>query len=214
MSTRLKKRSLKNIRLYLILDSFVCGKHIKKILLSAIKGGIDIVQFRDKCSSTKQMIEKAKPLLALAREHKIPFIINDKLDVALALNADGLHIGQDDTPVQLARKLLGDDKFLGLSCHSVSQIKKAQKEKIDYCGFGPVFKTATKPKVKPRGLKQLEKALSISRLPVFAIGGVTKNNLKTLFHSNATRIAICRDICLSRDITKTTKKIKESLLYV
>lgn len=211
MFTHSKKRSLKNIRLYLILDKPVCGSDIKKILTQAIKGGIDIVQFRDKFASAKEMIKNALPLLTLARQHNIPFIINDRLDVALAVNADGLHIGQDDTPVDLARKLLGKNKLLGLSCHCQSEIKEAQNKPIDYCGFGPVFKTATKPHLTPRGLKNLRNALKISHKPVFAIGGVCQKNLALLKKSGVKRIAVCRDICLAKDIFQTTKTLKERL---
>ena len=124
---RLKKRLLNGSRLYLILDKSACGrKNLKTVLKRAIRGGVDIVQYRDKASATKTVIRQARFLLETARRSRIPFIINDRLDVALSINADGLHLGQEDAPVRVARKVLGENKIIGLSCHSLSQVRKAQ----------------------------------------------------------------------------------------
>lgn len=209
-----KKQQLKNSRLYLILDNPACGfKNLKKILVKAIEGGVDIIQLRDKKSPAKSLIRSALILKKIARKHHIPFIINDRLDVAIAVDADGIHLGQDDMPVRLARKLLGNDKIIGLSTHSIKEIKAAQKEPIDYLGFGPVFKTATKPALKPKGIGMLENALKVSKLPIFAIGGIEEKTLSVIISRNIpiTRAAACRPICLAHDPKTAARKLKNRL---
>ena len=208
----LKKSALKNSRLYLILDKTACGrKNTKRILKRALQGGVDIVQFRDKFSSTKKMAQEARRLLPLCRKYHVPFIINDRLEVALQVNADGLHIGQEDMPPALARKILGEGKIIGLSCHSIEQVKRAQKEKCDYMGFGPVFRTATKPNVRPIGVSDFIKALKVSRKPIFAIGGITESRIFKLFVPGKTRIAVCRELCLDKNIAKKAQHLKMRL---
>ncbi len=207
-----KKRSLKNSRLYLILDAEVCktNQALTRVLSGAIKGGIDIVQLRDKVSPTKDVLRRAKILLKICRKNKIPFIVNDRLDIALAVDSDGLHLGQDDLPISLARSIFGKDKIIGLSCHSLKDIKKAQKEQADYFGFGPVFKTKTKPKLRPRGITELRKALMITNKPVFAIGGIDKERAESILTKiGDLRIAVCRHMCLAKNTEDTTRKLKQ-----
>jgi len=198
---------------YLIIDKAVCGtKNIKHILKKAIHGGVDIVQYRDKYSETRAVIKEARPLLKICRSYNLPFIINDRLDVAISINADGLHIGQEDMPASAARKALGRNKLIGLSCHTISQVKNTQKNSIDYLGFGPVFKTATKPKSKPCGEKSLQRALSLSRLPMFAIGGITKKRISQLTSKKGKiRVACIREICLAKDPENAARKLKKCL---
>jgi thiamine-phosphate pyrophosphorylase len=209
----LKNKRLNDSLVYLILDKTICGtRNIKLILKKAIRGGVDLVQYRDKYSQTRAVIKEARPLLQICKLHCLPFIINDRLDVAVALGADGLHIGQGDMPVNTARKILGKDKLIGLSCHTVSQVRSAQKDNIDYLGFGPVFKTATKPKSKPQGAETLQRVLKISRFPVFAIGGITEKNISGLTSGKCKiRVACIREICLARDPKNATQKLKKGL---
>ena len=202
-------------RLYLILDKATCASlDLKDLLEKAIKGGVDLVQYRDKASSTKEMIEESIPLLKTAQKARVPFIINDRLDVAVSINADGLHLGQEDMPVETARKILGKGKILGLSCHTLAEIKKAQKQDVDYLGFGPIFRTATKPESKPKGRLAYAQALKAAHKPVFAIGGVTKTNLNSLSRTAPLRIAVCREICLSKHPQKTAGELKNKIKNV
>ena len=203
-----KKRRLNDSRLYLILDKEVCGENMKPILEKALQGGVDIVQYRDKVSSNKVMAKAGEPLFDICRKYRVPFIVNDRLDVALALDADGLHIGQDDMPVALARKLLGQNKIIGLSCHSARQVMNAQNTDSDYLGFGPVFKTLTKPRVAARGIQGFKKALKASKLPIFAIGGITKYNISQMSTMGIIRIACIREICLASDPRTAALKLK------
>lgn len=211
----LKKKQFKNFRLYLILDKDACADgNQETILKKALSGGVDIVQIRDKHSNTKDMLKRAAALLAICRRAGVPFIINDRLDIALAINADGLHLGQNDLPVRHARKILGPEKIIGLSCHSINDIKRAQNEECDYLGFGPVFKTLTKPDVPPLGIKALKIAAKISRKPIFAIGGITLDKIVRMIGCGPLNIAVIREICLSGNPEQTTKRLKDELTNV
>ncbi len=209
-----KKKLLKNSRLYLILDKTACGrKNTQKMLTDAIKGGIDIVQIRDKTSSTRIFTQSASILKKIAKKYHIPFIINDRVDIALAIDADGVHLGQNDLPARLARKLLGKDKIIGLSTHNLKQVVAAQKEPIDYLGFGPVFKTATKPDLAPKGIKMLKSALKISGLPIFPIGGIEEITLSAIINKNVVinRAAVCRPICKANNPRRSARVLKNRL---
>ncbi len=177
-------------------------------MLAALAGGADIVQLRDKTSTTKEMIALAKPLASIARRAKRLFIVNDRIDVALASAADGVHLGQDDAPVALARTLLGPDALIGISCHSLKDVGASRKMPVDYLGFGPVFATQTKPDMRPRGLALLRQALSLTSRPVFAIGGIHLDRLQNILITRANRIAVCREICLAKNITLATRRLK------
>jgi len=193
------------------LDKEACPTEriLNKVLLSAIRGGIDLVELRDKNSTTKVIMRYAKKLLKTCRKNKVPFIINDRLDIALALDADGLHLGQDDMPVSIAREFFGKNKIIGLSCHSIKDLKNAQKEDADYLGFGPVFRTKTKPMAIPLGITALKMAYSLSKKPIFAIGGITNKKLDKLNKITGLKIAVCRQICESRNPRQATRKLKE-----
>ncbi len=208
----LKKQRLKNSRLYLILDKDVCGpKKLKKVMSAALAGGVDIVQLRDKTSTTKEMIALAKPLASMARRAGRLFIINDRIDVALASAADGVHLGQDDTPIAVARKLLNANALIGISCHSLKDVRASRYMEVDYLGFGPVFATQTKPEMRPRGLTLLRQALSLTSRPVFAIGGINLDRLQNILSIRTNRIAVCRDICLAKNIISATRRLKTAL---
>lgn len=211
-----KKRSCASFYLYLILDKDVCGtdQRLRKVLTRAIAGGVDIVQFRDKFSTAKEMIRRARPLLKISRRHGVPFIINDRPDVAVATGADGVHIGQDDVPVDIARKMLGKNKIIGLSCHSLKEVQSAQREDADYLGFGPVFKTATKPNAVARGASELRRALRLTNKPVFAIGGITRKNISEIINQRAFRVAVLREICSARDPKRSALRLKRILAHV
>jgi len=208
-----KKQHLKNSRLYLILDKDVCGtKKLKNVMSAALAGGVDIVQLRDKTSTTKEMIAIAGPLAAMTRAAKRLLIINDRIDVAKAVDADGVHLGQEDAPAAVARKLLGKDALIGISCHSAKDVRESLTMPVDYLGFGPIFATLTKPGMRPRGLQLLRQILSLTSRPVFAIGGINLGRLcQGILATEAGRVAVCREICLAKDIAGTTRLLKNTL---
>ena len=144
---------------------------------------------------------------------KILFIVNDYIDVALICGADGVHLGQDDIPLKEARKLLGRDKIIGISCHNLSQALKAQKEGADYIGIGPIYPSATKPEYRAIGLRVLQQLKDKIKIPYFAIGNIHEGNIKEITASGARRIAVCRAILKADDpnhaASQLLKKIKE-----
>ena len=135
----------------------------------------------------------------------IPFIMNDRVDVALACGASGVHLGQEDLPVSFARKVMGPEAIIGASCQNFKQAKRAEQEGADYIGFGSVFKTKTKPHRLPMDLKLLEEVLLKIKIPVFAIGGIDQENILTLRQIGVQRVAVCRAICEVGDVIKAVK---------
>lgn len=205
-----RKRLLKKSHLYLILDKQVCfNKPISKIL-DKIKG-CDIIQFRDKVSQRQDILKEAflsRKFLTLAN---VLFIINDYLDIAKIVDSDGLHIGQHDTSIKIARKVLGKDKIIGVSCHNLKQALYAQKRGADYISIGPIFSTATKPEYKPIGINLVKALKQRLRIPFFAIGGINQENINIVKTAGAKRVAICRAILQAKDISKAIKYFSKTL---
>lgn len=209
---RLNRKRLKDSRLYLILDKAVCGKRsIKEILRQALQGGVDIVQYRDKESSARSMIQAAAMLHRLTKKSGVPLLVCDRLDVAIASGAEGIHLGQDDMPPQLCRRILGPSKIIGLSCHSEQEIKQARNKKVDYLAFGPIFPTALKPHLRPHGCRALKKCMARTHKPLFAIGGIDKKNIGEIACLKNVGVVVCREICHSKNPMATTKYLKQRL---
>ncbi len=207
----MKKWRLDKAQLYLILDAEVIDyEKMMRITPLAIKGGVDIIQLRDKRGTSRDVCQIAKKLCSVI-QGKIPFIVNDRVDIALAAGADGVHIGQEDLPLKDVRKIVGPDFLIGVSCQKLHHLPQAQKE-ADYIGFGSVFKTLTKPDRQPMDLGLLQKAWQQSGIPLFAVGGITRKNIRQLTDRGISKIAICREICLAEDVYTTCAYLKEILL--
>lgn len=146
----------------------------------ALEGGITFLQLREKHLSKEEFIKEAREMKELSKEYKVPFVINDNIEVALAVDADGVHIGQDDMSVEEARKLLGEDKIIGVSAHNVEEAIKAQKGGADYLGVGAVCATSTKKDANVVSKEEIKKICHTVEIPVVAIGGIKKENIKTL----------------------------------
>ncbi len=155
--------------------------------------------------SKKDIFREAVSIRALTLRHKTRFIINDYIDIAMAVNADGVHLGQDDMPVEEARRIVGGKKLIGVSTHSLKQAIAAQDAGADYIGFGPISYTSTKDSGRPKGLKALKKIKSHVKIPVAAIGGITWENIKEVLGCGADAAAVVSGI-LSGDIRKNTEK--------
>lgn len=177
----------------------------------AIEGGATIIQLRNKTANKHILFEAGKKLLKIARAKKIPLIINDYIDLALALNADGAHIGQTDLPCHAARKLLGKNKILGLSLQTVAQAKNALACDADYFGVGPIFQTNTKKNVSEMGLSLFHEIVNLLKKPCVGIGGITLNNAKEVMRQGAAGIAVVSGICNSNDPKSTTEKYRQCL---
>ena len=195
--------------LYLVTDRVLAGrKSLIDIIKQAIKGGVTIVQYRDKNESTGNMIKTSLDLQILTKLKNIPLIINDRLDVMLAINADGLHVGQDDMPAAIARQLIGKNKILGVSVKTVEQSIKAEKDGADYLGVGDIFGTMTKPDAgQPIGLDILQQIRQAVSIPIVGIGGINLTNANDVIISGADGIAVISAIIGQDDPYASAKKL-------
>ncbi|MFH0855181.1 MAG: thiamine phosphate synthase [Candidatus Omnitrophota bacterium] len=209
---RSRKRLLKKSRLYLIFDKSAFSRDALNIVKKLAESGVDMVQLRDKNSSAQAVLESAVTLNKGLRNTNTLFIVNDNPDIARLSGSDGLHIGQNDIPVQDARRMLGRDKLIGVSCYSLGQALKAQKEGADYIGIGPVFKTQTKrDSRRPIGVKGLKGLSRRIKIPVFAIGNINRANLAKVTSSGINRIALCRAILKNGDCFKSAQYFANKL---
>ncbi|MDE1920084.1 MAG: thiamine phosphate synthase [Candidatus Omnitrophica bacterium] len=205
------KKLLDRAKLYLILDTQVLDHgFLLEVLKGSVRGGVDIVQLRDKKSSAKEILGFCRKVLKETR-HQIPFIVNDRADLALISGADGLHVGQEDIDCPAARKMMGPDKIIGVSCQNLASALKAQAEGADYIGFGSVFKTQTKPDREAMDQDLLRQVVRRIKVPVFPIGGIGRKNIGELIPLGVTRVAVCRDILLAKDAAKAAKELKKNL---
>lgn len=181
-----------DLSLYLVTDrSLSNGRSQEYIVEEAVKGGATVVQLREKDMSTRDFYRLAKSLMSLLKPMGIPLIINDRLDIALAVGADGLHIGQSDLPYEVARKLLGKDKIIGLSVETIEQARMANELDVDYIGLSPVFSTNTKLDINtPLGLSGIKEIAGFTKHKTVAIGGINLSNAKSIIESGADGIAV------------------------
>lgn len=202
MTTSHDRRSLSG--LYLILDPSVCAaQSLAGVFRQAAAAGARLFQYRNKSASMKEAYAEALPLRKIAAELGVTFIVNDRCDLALAIDADGVHLGQTDLPYADARKVMGPDKIIGLSTHNTAQVNEAEQLKPDYIGFGPIFKPASKqdhdPVVGIDGLRQIR---ALTSLPVFAIGGIQLGQVGTVMQAGADGIAVISAVLNAPDVTK------------
>jgi len=207
---RSNKKLLAQAKLYLILDAQVLDHDVLlQVLKDSVRGGIDIVQLRDKNGSAKEISELCRKILRITK-HKIPFIVNDRADLALASGADGLHVGQEDLNYTQARKIMGPGKIIGVSCQTLRQASAAEDQGADYIGFGSVFQTKTKPGRQAMDLGLLKKVIAHVKVPVFPIGGISRRNIGRLIPLGVTRAAVCRDILLAKDVEQSVRELKRA----
>ena len=179
----------------------------------AIAGGADTIQFRQKSGSTREMIDVARRMKSLCEKSGVSFIVNDRLDVALAAEADGVHLGQDDFPLPLARKLLGSDKIIGGSASDMEEARICLSEGADYVGFGPVFPTTSKDDAGPvSGIDRLKEIVENIPLPIIVIGGVSAENTQAVMRAGAAGIAVISAVCCQEDPLKATKTLYDAIL--
>lgn len=197
--------------LYVVTDAQLSrGRSHREVTEAAIRGGATIVQYREKNASTRQMIDEALELHDLCRAHGVPFIVNDRVDVALAVDADGVHVGQDDMPASLARKLIGPDKILGVSAENAEQARAAVAESADYVGAGAIFVTATKADAnKPINIAGLLKIARACTIPMVGIGGINASNAASVIRTGADGIAVVSAIVSADDVERAAQELRE-----
>lgn len=192
-------------------ENFANGKTNIECVEAMIKGGIKIIQYREKNKSMGKKLEEARAIREICKKNNVVFIVNDNIDLALLVDADGVHVGQDDLPPSEVRKLIGDNKIIGLSTHSPEQGKKAfENLDVDYIGVGPIFPTTTKD-TAPVGLEYLDYVVENLNIPFVAIGGIKEHNIDRIIERGAKRICLVSDIVGAPDIEEKVKFLRSKL---
>jgi thiamine-phosphate pyrophosphorylase len=177
-----------------ITDRDSCSVPVYEAVFTALKAGITFIQYRRKGGTRREFFEEALKFRKLTRYFNATLIINDFADIALAVDADGVHLGQDDLPMQEARKIMGN-KIVGISTHDLAQAKEAEAGGADYIGFGPVFHTSTKDAGSPRGTAALKMIKQSVAIPVVAIGGINIHNISSVMQAGADAVAVASALC-------------------
>ncbi|HHX8315428.1 TPA: thiamine phosphate synthase [Vibrio diabolicus] len=191
-------------RLYLVTDDQQDLSTLKHVVRKAVEGGVTMVQVREKHGDVRAFIERAQAVKTILEGTGVPLIINDRVDVALAVDADGVHLGQSDMPATIARELIGPNKILGLSIENEEQLAEADSLPIDYIGLSAIFATPTNTK-KHWGIEGLKMALNTTSLPIVAIGGINETNIPTLSATGVHGLALVSAICHAENPTKAAE---------
>ncbi|WP_078552842.1 thiamine phosphate synthase [Bacillus alkalicellulosilyticus] len=204
---------MKEFNLYAITgEEFHKDRDLLEVMEEAIKGGADIIQLRDKYSSKRDILAKAKALRKLTSTYGVTFIVNDHIDVALAVDADGIHLGQDDLPIEEARKIVGPSKIIGISTHAIEEARAAEQQGADYIGVGPVFHTKSKVDVvDPVTTEYVKQVATEINIPFVAIGGIKLHNVDQVLAAGATRICAVSEIVGAKDIKGTCQAFLQKI---
>ena len=198
-----------DLSLYLVTDKSDDVEKFLKTIEEGIKGGVTVVQIREKTADTLDFYNLALKVKEITAKYNVPLIINDRVDVALAIDADGVHVGQSDMPCDVTRKLVGPNKIVGVSAATIDEAKKAEKDGADYIGSGAVFPTATKddaPKITKKDLKEIVDSINI---PVVAIGGITLDNAHELADTGIAGLSVVSAIMSSDNPKESSEKLLE-----
>jgi thiamine-phosphate pyrophosphorylase len=196
-----------NVLLYAVTDRTWEGNKLVDQVEEAVKSGVTMLQLREKGMGFEDMVEEARHLKTITDRFHIPFIINDSIDVAIAVNADGIHLGQEDEGIREARAKLGNDKIIGISAHTLEEAITAQEEGADYIGVGAVFETTTKKDASGIGLEILKLICEAVTIPVVAIGGISKDNIMRLSGTGVDGVAVISALFAQPDIKEATKQM-------
>jgi thiamine-phosphate pyrophosphorylase len=200
-----------DLSLYVITDPYLSkGRSHTEVVRAAVAGGATMIQLREKDTSSLAFYRLADELVAETRSAGVPLIINDRVDIALAIDADGVHVGQDDLPAKIVRNLIGNGKILGVSASTVEEAKKAEKDGADYIGVGAVYATATKADAgEAIGLDKLAEIKRAVRIPVVAIGGIGLGNIGDVIRAGADGAAVVSAVVSAPDMQKAAFELKE-----
>lgn len=199
----------KELQLYAITDRhWLNGRSLYEVVKESLDGGVTFLQLREKQLDEDHFLEEAKKLQGLCSEYNVPFIINDNVEIALAINADGVHIGQSDMEMKEAREKLGPDKIIGVSAHTKEEALLAQAQGADYLGVGAVFPTSSKDDAESVSYETLKEICEVVSIPVVAIGGITKDNLHQLSGSGISGVSVISAIYAQPDIKEAARELK------
>jgi thiamine-phosphate pyrophosphorylase len=204
-----RRELLSRARLYLVCGPRPGDADITELIYAAVEGGVDVVQLRDKDSSDHELLKIARIAADACRKAGVLFIVNDRPDIAAVVDADGVHLGQGDMPVHRARRVVGEERLIGLSTHTPEQIDRAVR--VDYIGVGPVHATPTKPGREAVGTDLVAYAAEHATVPFFAIGGIDAANVRDVLAAGATRIAVVRAIAGAPDPAAAARELATAL---
>jgi thiamine-phosphate pyrophosphorylase len=193
------RQRLTHARLYLLVTGSLCTAALDWTIAEAVAGGVQVVQLREKELNDRELLERARQVRQWTRDAGILFIMNDRPDIARLVEADGVHLGQDELPVKEARRIVGPDTLIGVSTHDIEQVRWAIDQGASYIGIGPTFPSGTKAFGQLAGLEFIRQATAETSLPAFAIGGVNSNNIADAVAAGARRVAVCQAICQAED---------------
>lgn len=203
-----------DLSLYLVTDrKCLKNKDLKSAIEEAILGGVTLVQLREKSSDSLELFNIAKEVKKITDKHNIPLIIDDRIDIAMAVDAAGVHLGQEDIPCNVARKILGSDKIIGVSAHNIKEALKAKSDGADYLGCGSVFNTSTKNNVTSLKIQELREIKEKVNIPVVAIGGINEKNVLELRGTGIDGIAIVSAILGKDNIKKAAEELKYTIEF-
>lgn len=201
-------KSIVNYNLYLVTDRSILGnRDLCKSIEEAIQGGVSIVQLREKNLSSVEFYNVAMDVKVITHKYNVPLIINDRLDIALAVDADGLHVGPDDLSVEVVRKLLGPDKIIGASTCNIDEALDAQRQGADYLGVGAMFPTSTKANTDDVSIDDLRKIKESVNIPIVAIGGINQKNATSIMKTDIDGIAVVSAILGKDNILEAAKSL-------
>jgi len=184
------------------------------VVEDACKSGVTLVQLREKTAITHEFYEKALAVKKITDQYNIPLIINDRVDICLAVDASGVHIGDDELPVDVTRRLIGPDKWLGVSAKTVERALEAKAQGADHLGVGAIFATTTKKDASTTEKEVLKDIVNISKLPVVAIGGIKEDNMSYLNHTGISGVAIVSEIMQAKDVCQKTATLKKQIISI
>ena len=197
--------------LYLVTDrKLMAANNIEECVEQAILGGFTVVQLREKTVSSNDFFQTALRVRNITAQYGVPLIINDRADIALAVDADGLHIGQDDLPYEAARRIVGQNKIIGVTTHNLAEAVSAAEMGADYISVGAMFKTGTKTDTIPTGIDELKSICEAVKIPIVAIGGINKNNVPLLKGTGIDGIAVASAIVTEEDTAEAARELKSS----
>ena len=196
-----------DLSLYLVTDKSDDVEKFLKTIEEAIQGGVSVVQIREKTADTLDFYNLALKVKEITTRYNVPLIINDRVDVALAIDADGVHVGQSDMPCDVTRKLVGDDKIVGVSAATIEEAQKAERDGADYIGTGAVFPTSTKDDAPSITKKELKEVVDSIDIPVVAIGGINLDNASELTDTGIAGLSVVSAIMSSDNPKESSKKL-------
>lgn len=204
-----------DFKLYLITDRKQAKMPLPDAIRLALQGGVRAVQLREKDLPIRELLALAQELRTITKENGAKLFINDRIDVAIAVSADGVHLGREGMPVEAARKLLGRDMLIGVSTHTRQEAKAAEAGGADFVTFGPIFETPSKEKYgRPVGIDELKNAKIDINIPIFALGGIKNGNIAQIFGAGATGAAMISAILAAEDIKQASGKLVETIAFI